>query len=325
MPSTPTPTPKRLSSAISPASPIAPSSVKQTPTTPTSASSKRDKWAHPKATESDLVVFKPGIETDTRSFRELKFWERPSELTAYCNFTNIFELRRFAVSPYTLRFYNNLATTGKSKRTTVLELLRDCEQELLSDKDPISLYPDEADSSHADQRWALSISQMYRTIQKALSKEAVLTQAELDAAHLRFETIKSRNLLTLNIEDVEIPDLGPFEANGECKLEAYNRCYNLLRYVGFSSNDSTWPMCHGSARWEDSHLITSSYMPHWMKPANQEVSMTPQAPDTCLLQTGRPALDVEVIWNVKTKLKEPAEWFKFTKEEGLDDRLPDPI
>jgi hypothetical protein len=239
----------------SPAKPTKPLSDKKTPATPTS-SAKRAKFAHPRATKAaNLVTLMPGIEAEPKSFKNLEFWEKEGELTGYCGFLDIADLRRFAISPYTLSFYNVLATTGKTKPTTVLELLRDSEQELSSEEDPVEQYPKEEDGSYADWRWALTIAQMYRTIQKALSKEAIMTQAELDAAHSRFETVKKKKPPTLNIEDE----------------------------------------------------ISMSHVPHWMRPDKPKVAVKSPAPDTPLLQTGRPALDVKVSWNYKSKMAKPAD------------------
>ncbi|KAF2866856.1 hypothetical protein BDV95DRAFT_598392 [Massariosphaeria phaeospora] len=236
----------------SPPSSTAPS----TPRTPADSSvvdsppKKKARKAH--KAKSTGILLKPGEELSTKSF--IKVWEQEGKCAAYLGYTDLSGLRRFAMSPYVLQLVNIMVDEYRFRSHEALDCLRDHQDELRSEKDPLEAYPVEEGKTHSRRRIALCLAQMYRTIEKGRSSSDGLSQDDVAAAQSVFQRQKGLVPPTIDINAVILPKLGPFTDLGECQLEAYNRCIHALmgRF--------------GSSNWDGKCVIDSSHIPTWMKP-----------------------------------------------------------
>jgi hypothetical protein len=298
----------------SPATPKTPSSrLKATESTRTSPSSGKSRRAHSKKQRSGAVALSPGDVQNVKTFH--KFWEREGELAAYLGYNDTADLRRFAMTPYVLKKLNAIRKeTAQVRHHAVLDALKDLGDELQSDKDPAEVYP-EQDQVHCSYRVALHLAQMERAI-----RESAFSDSDAESARQEFEAATGLAAPPVEIQDVRFPHLGPFKNLGENWLEAANRCFNLLQYVSFSSNKSTWSGRFKSASWDQSRLTTIEHVPHWLRPPSDIHTSFP-APDQPIMTSAevcKPTLTLPVTWKKNAKAHEAQQYRDFTENEEFD-------
>ncbi|KAF2015589.1 hypothetical protein BU24DRAFT_408794 [Aaosphaeria arxii CBS 175.79] len=259
----------------------------------------------------------------TRSFVKLDCSE--GELTAYLGYTDVAQLRNFALSPYVLKFYNHLLEDDDPLRKyQVLELLRDRPGLFTTDDKPSRVFPFQEDKKHIAHRQALSTAQMVRAIRKG-----DFSQAIVQTTHSRFEELTKRRPPPINMADLRLPTLGPLKKLGEDDLEAYNRAINLLRYIRYSTNNSVWPKRFGSQNWDNAITVKPSHIPVWMRPEKMVSSESaflndvgePTAEDD-QAGLGKSRLVVKMIWRLEAMDAESQAFREHIKEMDPEVSLP---
>ena len=143
------------------------SEVEPSSAPPKKARTKKRKDGHPEVM--------PGKSEDTKSFIGKLSWEGEGLCAGYLGFKTIADLRRFAMSPWTLKFFNEMEPDRQKARVEkILEILRDYSEDMRSDADPVFAFP----SDHPDNfypRVALIIAQATREIQNARFKTLPFT------------------------------------------------------------------------------------------------------------------------------------------------------
>lgn len=268
---------------------------------------------------------KQGVREDAKSFVK-KIWEKEGECAAYLGYGFIDEFRRFAISPLVLSHYSKLGSEGRTVRQeSVLEVLRDCAEEMETDQDPDAAYPP-SHSGKAAFRVALIVAQARRGIQKALSERYVFTQQEVEEACATFDKEEEKDIPRIDPSKVTLvfPKLGPFKNLGEDDLEAYVRVFALLKYIQYSSN-APWNTRFGSEKWDLRMAVGASHVPEWMIP--KESTSTVLAPDAPLKPVGlpipqKPAIKIRCIWKYDAKTPDAEEYREVVDSEELEDQLP---
>jgi hypothetical protein len=240
--------------------------------------SKRVKFHHSRKAGGDQKVLEPGTSKDPKTFVQL--WKREGQLAAYALYNRRDEFRRFAMSAWVLRPYVQ-AFTGRSKQVRqdhVLAYIGDQKDEMQSEADPIVRYAEQNDGIHGMQCMALAIAQMRRRLQNPVSEEYKISQEDQDDVSHRFKELTGRVVPAVDVSKVTTTDFGPYPDRGECELEAYNRCFNMLMYVNYSLSASTWPSRFDSLKWDEGALITTADLPNWMQGKEAKAKDCP-APD----------------------------------------------
>jgi hypothetical protein len=129
--------------------------------------------------------------------------------------------------------------------------------------------------------------------------------------------------LNHNSKQIKLPNLGPFYDLKEHDLEAYNRTYSIIRYLGFSVQ-SPWGARFGSSSWDKEVALEESHVPHWMRPrtapyiaAAPGTSKAPAALDI----PERPARIVRVIWLYENKTPVPTSFRESLEQKWGKDEL----
>ncbi|PVH97394.1 hypothetical protein DM02DRAFT_616543 [Periconia macrospinosa] len=271
---------------------------------------------------------KPGDPNNTTTFVDLHRHE--IDLSQYCSLDGIEELRNFAMTPQVLKAYVNAFTNslyvvypGGPKRWDiypgmVLDYLRDHPQEIISEEDPVSKYQHSTRSDHVLQRVALASAQLYRRLTDLQSKLPDLKNVEKEFKLLTGKTPPITHTTKL------VANLGPFPERGECILEGYNRCYNLLRYISLSVQyTDLWDRRFGKSRVENVSEIEAAGVQHLasentISPSAEHLGMQPPPSGNHLqppLEDKSHSLTVE--WNPHSKVPWAVELWTSLEHRGL--------
>ncbi|KAH8730763.1 hypothetical protein GQ44DRAFT_723010 [Phaeosphaeriaceae sp. PMI808] len=293
--------------------------------TPGSTNSKRPKNTrihHSRKASSENAKLEPGKMDDFRSF--VKLWKREGQMAAYARYSQREEFRRFAMSRWVLPYYVSAFTDHENinvRPEKVLGYIADLPKEMELDEDPITKFPSQDDGLHTAPRMALAVTQMYRGLQKLAFGGGQELQQEQDSASQAFEKLTGQKPPAIDVSRVVINDFGPFPSFGEGKLEAYNRCLNVLMYVNYSISGSVWKSRY-NGNWDQPTLISLNDVPHWMdKRKNTENKKCP-APDQGnkdkVERPLKPTREVKVTWLQHHRHKSARELWDYLVEEGLD-------
>ncbi len=298
------------------------------PDAPAKSSPASSKRARGQRRKANHVAETPGKRENIKGFLS-KHWEGEGRCAAYLGFKNIADLRRFAMSPWTLKFFNQMAPDRQNVRqNNVLELLRDCSKEMESDGDAATIYPKDLDK-HVDFRVALIVAQATREIQNARSGSVSVTQDDVEKHCLAFDKIIGKKSPRIAVSETQLrfPELGPFTNLGECDLECFLRVFNILKYVAFSVSTAVWDSRFGSESWQKESLITESHVPDWMKPKG--MVPPPLLPDMPikppqLAKPEKPALELRISWKYDSNLVPPTDYRRYIEDEepDLEELLP---
>jgi hypothetical protein len=281
------------------------SSIASTPKgTPSSIKQARIRVHHGKRSARDEKELAPGDSNKLKSFVNLA--KKEGEVGAYLRYARRDEFRTYAMSAWVLEAYIAAFTDpGRQVRQgDVLGYIRDQQEEMGSDEDPCTRYPLQEDGIHAMQRMALAICQLYRRTQKTVFDGSRYTQKAQNRLAARFKKLTNRTPPTVQVEEVVLKDLGPHTSHGEGELEAFNRCFNVIMYVSFSLNSSTWGTRFASQKWAEKTEFSSQVVPHWMRQRDGTAKSAP-APDQSSsspdIRAIKPTRQVEVVWKHKAK------------------------
>lgn len=212
---------------------------------------------------------KAGVRQKIRTFE--KFWETEGELASYLGYQDVAHLRRFAISPYCLWFYNLVQSDRAAvRRFKILNTIRDCANELMTDDNPNDVYP-ERDGTEgykktwANYRWALAVLQMQRSIVKGLSGSPPFTQEDVMSTQQDLRESSGREIPHIQLDAVKFPELGPRVQQGESDLEPANRCINLLNYVTYCCNNTVWRQRYGTQDWDASRYTSGNHILQWLR------------------------------------------------------------
>lgn len=168
---------------------------------------------------------------------------------------------------------------------------------------------------------------MYRAVQKAVSGEHAYTQQDQDDVEDRFYKLTKRKTPHVKLEDLRLKDLGkgrgfgPYTERGECELEPYSRCFNVIQYLVNSINNSNWPARFGSKKWDEPTGFSLDDVPEWMR-NREDIRLKRFAPDQAMTLPNqpppKPIVNVEVTWNSKAKTRNNQELIEHLIEEGFE-------
>ncbi|PVI04089.1 hypothetical protein DM02DRAFT_625202 [Periconia macrospinosa] len=204
----------------------------------------------------------PGKPGDPKSFVN-KIWEGEGECAAYLGYSMVNDLRTFAMTPLVLRTFcrfEKLKGSHSLKKT--LEVLQDLRNDLKTNQSPEIAYP-LSHSGKDNYRVACILVQFKEEVEKAHFDNIKITEADIEAACQEFETsrlLESVPRINQNTE-IRFPKFGPFPNLGEVELEAYNRLYALIRYLGHSASASNWKSRFGSSNWNHPISLGESHVP----------------------------------------------------------------
>lgn len=262
---------------------------------------------------------KPGKANDAASFVNKDNPE--ATIAAYCGCRDISAFRRFYTSALVLPYYLKSVKYRGYARRIVLSLLGDVpyDQYWASDKDAEEVYPitdtDERDTN-LNYGMGLILWQMLRGIRKGLSKRS----PKIDETE--FTKLTGRKLPKASpLKPEEKPNFGPFEEDGECEVEALNRCLCLLQHFKYITSKSQWERRFFSATpWDAPKEILDDFAPDWMR--NPE-SVALEAPDEF---TGSASVEesqtMTVTWKHASKHKKNAAYVGKLKEEDVFSEVP---
>jgi hypothetical protein len=291
--------------------------------TPESTASKRMKIHRGRKASTMQDALKPGVLGNTKSFVQL--WKREGQAAAYALYDRRDHFRRFTMSTIVVSTYIQAYTgrgTAQVRQSHVLAYIHDHEDEMESDAEPITRYPEQNDHIHHVQRVALAIVQMRRRLQKLISEGSLISQAEQDETAQRFEKLTGKPVPNVDVEQVKISDFGHYSDRGECELEAYNRCFNALMYVNYSLSASNWPARFGSIKWDEAVAITTENVPDWMKQHERTKKTSPdQLNDIAAQKDLRQPKEITVTWAADSKAPWARELWKGLEDEGLIEGL----
>ncbi|KAF2749377.1 hypothetical protein M011DRAFT_524724 [Sporormia fimetaria CBS 119925] len=116
-------------------------------------------------------------------------------------------------------------------------------------------------------------------------------------------------------------DLGPFASHGECNLEGFNRCLNILSYIAFWSNKSIRTVRFTTDSWAETLLFTEDHILHWMRGADFQVLTPPDQAIHGSYPPVAPARKIMVKWLHETQLPPPKQYAAYLEEAGLDQAM----
>ncbi|PVH99644.1 hypothetical protein DM02DRAFT_614885 [Periconia macrospinosa] len=120
----------------------------------------------------------------------------------------------------------------------------------------------------------------------------------------RFTAMTGKKALEVDVKELKVKPLGPFQDYGEEELEPYNRCWNLLMYVSYSLSPKLWDIRFGTSKWDEDTVYPCDYQPTWMR-SKEDVTRHQWAPDRkddIKDQTPpKPPLRIKVFWNPDAK------------------------
>ncbi|PVH93570.1 hypothetical protein DM02DRAFT_634438 [Periconia macrospinosa] len=222
----------------------------------------------------------PGIAEDTGTF--LRAWDKEETVARYCKFDRRDKFREFVLSGRVLMYYlyafsEKVPGMNGVRQRDVLAYIRDHERNLQSREV-------EAFMNDPVPRMAYAVVLMESKIRSAFAEGCVTKVNESWVIEdLRKKTGKTVCFPPARRRGVPSPDLGPFTELNEGKLEAYNRCFNLLMYVNASLGDH-WDLQFGrvdlDSKW---NIIPDTEAPKWMRPRASallpNINLTPTHPD----------------------------------------------
>jgi hypothetical protein len=279
--------------------------------------------------KEDGTILEPGRSANSKSYLK-RNWQREGQCAAYLGFHHIQDLRKFALTSMVIRAYlKGQEDFIAIKQERILEVLRDCPIETASEEDPLIKYPaHDKDKDMSMLRGALIVAQLRRAIEKAYSTQLVLTKKEIEECCSEFDQRSGpskSNIPRINhtSTQIKLPNLGPFHDLKENDLEAYNRTYSIIRYLGFSLQ-APWRTRFGSSSWDKEVALVESHVPHWMRPRTTPfIAAAPNAPKVpaALDTPERSARVVRVIWLYKNKTPVPTSFRESLEQKWGNDEL----
>lgn len=272
--------PQLLTSSHNSQTPVAPKSLK--PARPTKATN-----------------FEP-VRLNGKNWAKLE--DQEAQLAAYLRFQNTSDLREFAISwPVLLAEKDFALAAQKTTKAGVLKLL--CNPESRSEIVAVDSAPQLAWT------WRPGDPIQYQNIQKRNIVAWTLWKMVLNVKQYKAASF-AENLARTQIEQVEFlkrhtsektgytltfpetmdnfpcPELGPLRDKGENELECYNRCWEVLRYLGSGFQRGNWKRRFANIEaMKMGRTVNQSHAPSWMQTAAQPVPPDPSRP-----------IEIEICW-----------------------------
>ncbi|KUM55505.1 hypothetical protein ACN42_g11759 [Penicillium freii] len=233
-----------------------------------------------------------------------KLEDHEAQLAAYLGFQNTSDLREFAISWPTLLAEKYFAPAAQ-KMTKIGTF------KFLSNPGSIGEIAAVAVDSSPDLVWTWQSGDPphHQTIQKRKIVAWTLRKMVLNIKQYK-ETSVAENLSRTQIEQAEFlkrhasnrlgrvisfpetmdnfpcPELGPLTDKGENELESYNRCWEVLRYLGSGFHKGNWKRRFTNTEvMKSGRTVNTSHAPPWMQTVTQPVLPDPLR-----------AIEVEILW-----------------------------
>lgn len=251
------------------------------------------------ARSTKATNFEP-VELNGKNWTKLE--DHEAQLAAYLGFQNTSDLREFAISWPTLLAEKYFAPAAqKMTKAGAFGFL--CNSGSRSEIIAVDSSPELAWT------WQPGDPAYHQTTQKRKIVAWTLWKMVLNIKQYR-DTSFAENLSRTQIEQAEFlkrhasnkfgrilsfpetmenfpcPELGPLTDKGENELESYNRCWEVLRYLGSGFHKGNWK--HRFANMEvmkSGRIVNDSHAPSWMQTVTQ----------TGLPYQSRP-IELEIVW-----------------------------
>ncbi|KAJ5426972.1 SNF2-like protein [Penicillium sp. CMV-2018d] len=208
------------------------------------------------------------------------------QLAAYLSFKTTSELRQFAISWVCLSAESYFATAAKGlAKKQPLRFLNTIsgKRQIEAVKDsPVTAWPYTAEDrmdTQINQRkkivaWCLvkMVADIETYNQATVEANNLKTHQEQQAFLERHKDVASKNGTKLELKFPEKPvgfpkpSMGPFTDLGENQLEVYNRCWELLRYLGTGFHRQNWANRFQSITvLNRGRLVNDTNFPSWMR------------------------------------------------------------
>lgn len=190
--------------------------------------------------------------------------------------------------------------------------IKDFDSTWVSDKLPEELYPVGEHELNAHYQMGYITVKACMSIQKAL-----FTDEDGAAARQEFKELTTLELPTPPpIANLKFPKLGPFK--DETSVEPYNRMLNILLYVQFSINKSTWPNRFGNTNWAMSRKLRANDLPDWMREHTGSQDSVDGLADEPLDAAQGPEAkptNIEIVWAYQNDDEDQKAYLDFAKKK----------
>lgn len=242
------------------------------------------------------------VELNGKNWAKLE--DHEAQLAAYLGFQNTSDLREFAISWPTLLAEKYFAPAAqRMTKAGAFKFLSNpgLRSEIVAvavDSSPDLVWP-----------WHSGDPQYHKTIQKRKIVAWTLWNMVLNVKQYK-NTRFAENLSRTQIEQAEFlkrhasnrlgrtlsfpetmdnfpcPELGPLTDKGENELESYNRCWEVLRYLGSGFHKGNWKRRFANVGvMKSGRIVDDSHAPSWMQTVTE----------SALPDQSRP-IELEIVW-----------------------------